>query len=63
MKGIKQIRAKLQQLEESKAKLETTRLRVMSDGIEAHIIRDKINLLKWVLDELEYNYPERRMPS
>jgi len=63
MKGIKQIRAKLQQLEESKAKLETTRLRVMSDGIEAHIIRDKINLLKWVLDESEYNYPERRMPS
>lgn len=63
MKGIKQIRTKLQQLEESKAKLETTRLRVMSDGIEAHIIRDKINLLKWVLDELEYNYPESRMPS
>jgi len=63
MKGIKQIRAKLQQLEESKAKLEITRLRVMSDGIESHIIRDKINLLKWVLDESEYNYPERRMPS
>jgi len=63
MKGIKQIRARLQQLEESKAKLETTRLSVMSDGIEAHIIRDKINLLKWVLDESEYNYPERRMPS
>jgi hypothetical protein len=63
MKGIKQIRVKLQQLEESKAKLENTRLRVMSDGIEAHIIRDKINLLKWVLDESEYNYPERRMPS
>ena len=63
MKGIKQIRAKLQQLEESKAKLEITRLRVMSDGIESHIISDKINLLKWVLDESEYNYPERRMPS
>jgi len=63
MKGIRKIRAKLQQLEESKAKLENTRLRVMSDGIEAHIVRDKINLLKWVLDESEYNYPERRMPS
>jgi len=63
MKGIKQIRAKLQQLEESKAKLETTRLRIMSDGIEAHIVRDKINLLKWVLDESEYNYREQRIPS
>jgi hypothetical protein len=58
MKRIKEIREKLEKLEERKYELELTRLRCMVDGIEAHIIRDKINLLRWILEEEEYNYPE-----
>lgn len=50
MKGVRQIKARIKELESDRDKLELSRLRNMVDGIEAHLVRDKINLLRWVLD-------------